>query len=116
MSLKRNPDGSLNATDALVLHHYRSKHQWEEFNDDIVDATTEGIDQVERSEAWTRVRTTFRRIEPIDQRALQMVVIDGMSLRKTARQLGISAMTVQRRVKRGLNSIATGLSDDQAGV
>ena len=32
MSLKRNPDGSLNATDALVLHHYRSKQQWEEFN------------------------------------------------------------------------------------
>ena len=43
-----------------------------------------------------------------------MVVIDGMSLRKTAQQLGISAMTVQRRVKRGLNicpdSVKSGLS------
>ena len=116
MSLKRNPDGSLNATDALVLHHYRSKHQWEEFNDDIVDATTEGIDQVERSEAWTRVRTTFRRIEPIDQRALQMVVIEGLSLRQAAVQLGISAMTVQRRVKRGLNRLARELKEGQAGV
>ena len=116
MSLKRNPDGSLNATDALVLHHYRSKHQWEEFNDDLVDATTEGIDQVERSEAWTRVRTTFRGIEPIDQRALQMVVIEGLSLRQAAVQLGISAMTVQRRVKRGLNRLARELKEDQAGV
>ena len=116
MSLKRNPDGSLNATDALVLHHYRSKHQWEEFNDDLVDATTEGIDQVERSEAWTRVRTTFRGIEPIDQRALQMVVIEGLSLRQAAVQLGISAMTVQRRVKRGLNRLARALKEGQAGV
>ena len=116
MSLKRNPDGSLNATDALVLHHYRSKQQWEEFNDDLVNATTEGIDQIERSEAWTRVRKTLRRIEPIDQRALQMVVIEGLSLRQAAVQLGISAMTVQRRVKRGLNRLARELKEDQAGV
>ena len=112
MSLKRSPDGSLNATDALVLHHYRNKHQWEEFNDDLVDKTTEGIDQVERSEAWTRVRTTFRRIETIDQRALQKVV----SLRQAGLQLGISAMTVQRRVKRGLNRLARELKEDQVGV
>ena len=116
MSLKRSPDGSLNATDALVLHHYRNKHQWEEFNDDLVDKTTEGIDQVERSEAWTRVRTTFRRIETIDQRALQKVVIEGLSLRQAGLQLGISAMTVQRRVKRGLNRLARELKEDQAGV
>ena len=43
-----------------------------------------------------------------------MVVIDGMSLRMTAEQLGVSEMTVQRRVKRGLNNIAMGLLDDQA--
>ena len=43
----------------------------------------------------------------------QMVVIDGMSLRQTARLLGVSAMTVQRRVKRGLNTIAQKLNDAQ---
>ena len=116
MSLKRCPDSSLNANDALVLHHYRRKHQWKEFNDDLVDTTTEGIDQIERSEAWTRVRTTFRSIEPIDQHALQMVVIEGWSLRQAALQLGISAMTVQRRVKRGLNRLARELKEGQAGV
>ena len=113
MSLKGSPDGSLSATDALVLYHYRSKNQWEEFNDDLVDATTECIDQVESSEAWMRVRTTFRRIESIDQLALQMVVIDGMSLRQAAQLLDVSAMTVQRRVKRGLNTLANKLKDAQ---
>ena len=42
-----------------------------------------------------------------------MVVIDGMSLRQTARLLGISAMTVQRRVKRGLNTITKQLNAAQ---
>ena len=38
-----------------------------------------------------------------------------MSLRKTALQLGVSAMTVQRRVKRGLRNIANGLKSVQDG-
>ena len=55
----------------------------------------------------------FRSLENNDQCALQMVVIDGMSLRQTARLLGVSAMTVQRRVKRGLNTIAKKLNASQ---
>ena len=45
-----------------------------------------------------------------------MVVIEGLSLRQAAVQLGISAMTVQRRVKRGLNRLARELKEGQAGV
>ena len=63
-----------------------------------------------------RVRTTFRRIESIDQRALQMVVIDGMSSRQAAQLLDVSAMTVQRRVKRGLNTLANELKATQLGT
>ena len=58
----------------------------------------------------------FRNLENYDQCALQMVVIDGMSLRQTARLLGISAMTVQRRVKRGFNTIAKQLNAAQPDV
>ena len=112
----RSPEGCLNAVDALVVHQYRSKHHWVEFNDDLVDNTPQGIELVARSEAWQRVRAMFLRIGTDEQRVLQMVVIDGMSLRQTAAQLGISAMTVQRRVKRGLRSLANQLNDDQAGV
>ena len=55
----------------------------------------------------------FRNLANDDQCALQMVVIDGMSLRQTARLLGVSAMTVERRVKRGLNTIAKKLNAAQ---
>ena len=114
MKMMRNPEGTpLSAADALAVDQYRSKQHWVEFNDDLLDDRPEGIDLIERSEAWSRVNKLFRNLENDDQCALQMVVIDGMSLRQTARLLGVSAMTVQRRVKRGLNTIAKSLNADQ---
>ena len=116
MRMLRSPEGCLSAADALVVHHYRSKQHWVEFNDDLVDDTPQGIELVARLEAWKLVRTMFLKIGTDEQHVLQMVVIDGMSLRQTARQRGISAMTVQRRVKRALRSLASKLNEDQAGV
>ena len=84
-----------------------------EFNDDLLNDTPEGIELLERSEAWSRVTRLSRKLEKDDQCALQKVVIDGMCLRQTAQQLGISAMTVQRRVKRGLNSLSKELNAAQ---
>ena len=114
MKMVRNPERSpLSAADALAVDHYRSKQHWVELNNDLLDDRPEGIDLVERSEAWSRVNKLFRTLEKDDQCALQMVVIDGMSLRQTAQRLGVSAMTVQRRVKRGLNTIAKRLNAAQ---
>ena len=96
-----------------MVSQYKSKHHWVEFIDNVVDQKPDGLDLVERSETWTAVRTMFEAIEKEDQCALQMVVIDGMSLRQTAEQLGVSAMTVQRRVKRGLNCLSRGLNKSQ---
>ena len=117
MKMMRNPEGTpLSAADAMAVDHYRSKQHWVEFNDDLLDDRPEGIDLIERSEAWSRVNKLFRNLEKDDQRALQMVVLDGMSLRQTAQQLEVSAMTVQRRVKRGLNTLANELKATQLGT
>ena len=116
MQMMRSSEGSaLSPADALVVDHYRSKQHWVEFNDELLDDTAQAMDLVERSEAWSRVNKLFRNHANDDQCALRMVVIDGMSLRQTqtARLLGISAMTVQRRVKRGLNTIAKKLNAAQ---
>ena len=114
MKMMRNPEGTpLNAADALAVDHYRSKQHWVEFNDALLDDRPDVIDLVERSEAWSTVNKLFRTLEKDDQRALQMVVIDGMSLRQTAQLLDVSAMTVQRRVKRGLNTLANKLKAAQ---
>ena len=47
------------------------------------------MDLVERSEAWNRVNKLFRNLGKDDQCALQMVAIDGMSLRQAAQKLGV---------------------------
>ena len=70
-----------------MVDQYRNKQHWVEFNDDLLNDTPEGIDLLERSEAWSRVKLLFRKLEKDDQCALQRVVIDGMSLRQTAQQL-----------------------------
>ena len=52
MRVMRRPQGSLlELTDALVVHQYRNKHHWVEFNDDLVDGTPEGMELVKRSYA-----------------------------------------------------------------
>ena len=80
----------------------------------MLNDTPEGIEVLERSEAaFSRVKRLFRKLEKDDQCALQRVLIDGMSLRQTAQQLGISAMTIQRRIKRGLKSLSKDLNAAQ---
>ena len=114
MKMVRNPERSpVSAADAMAVDHYRSKQHWVEFDDELTDDTAQAMDLVERSETWSRVNKLFRNLENDDQCALQMVVIDGMSLRQTARLLGSSGMTVQRRVKPGLNTIAKQLNAAQ---
>ncbi len=114
MQIVRSSEGSaLSPADVLVVDHYRSKQQWVEFNDDLLDDKAQGMNLVERSEAWSRVNKLFRNLEKDDQCALQMVVIEGMSLRQTAQLIGVSAMTVQRRVKRCLNTTEKKLNASQ---
>ena len=97
MQMVRSSEGSaLSPADALVVDNYRSKQHWVEFNGDLLDEKAQGMDLVERSEALSRVIKLFRNLEKDDQCALQMVVIEGMSLRQTAQLIGVSAMSVQR--------------------
>ena len=60
-------------------------------NDDLVDGTSEGIELVERSDARNWVRRVFWSLEKDNERALQMVVIEGMRLRQAAQHVCISA-------------------------
>ena len=97
----RCSEGSaLSSADALVFDHYRSKQLWVEFNDDLLDDTAQGIDLVERSEAWNRVNKLFRNLEKDDLFALQMVAIDVMSLRQIARAWGFSDDSAEARETR----------------
>ena len=96
--VRKSEASALSPAEDLVVDDYSIKQHWVEFNEELLEDKAQGMYLVERSEAWSRVNKLFRNLENDDLCALQMVVIDGMSLRQTARLLGVSAMTVQRRV------------------
>ena len=64
MQMVRSLEGSaLSPADALVVDHYRSKQHWVEIIVELLDDRQEGITQVERSEAWSRVDKFFGNLE-----------------------------------------------------
>ena len=59
----------------------------------------------ESLECSTAVLTALADLERPERQAVKHVVLKGQSLRQAGRCIGVSAMTVQRRLKRGLNSM-----------
>ena len=59
------------------------------------------------------VQQAFAGLAAKDRQPVNAVVTEGRSLRNVGSSLGVSAMTVQRRVKRGLKQLELKLSDLQ---
>lgn len=109
-----NPDGAARkaaAVNRLALDTYRSQTTWASIDDLLpvqawnaeTDDEWESLLRRERHEVLSRC---WKQLRPLEQKCLQSVVIEGQSLRCAALELGISAMTVQRRVKQGLSALA----------
>lgn len=80
----------------------------EETMADAIPETDRATDQEERSEL---IQNTLRSLGEPERSAIQTVVLEGRSLRGAAKLAGVSAMTVQRRVKRGLMQLRLKLED-----
>ena len=89
---------------ALIRRVYCS----EETMADAIADTDPATDQVERTEL---IQNMLRSLSEPERCAIQSVVLEGRSLRDAAKQTGVSAMTVQRRVKRGLMQLRSKLED-----
>ncbi len=110
---RTNSEGSkrqeLTAEESLVMATYRQQSQWTAY-DERIDLTWSS-----QHSDWTRLlqsdqrMTVMRCLKELPQKeraCIEAVVMEGASLRETAKRLNISAMTVQRRVKHGLQSLA----------
>ena len=89
---------------ALIRRVYCS----EETMADAIPEADQATDQVERSEL---IQNTLRSLSEPERTAIKAVVLEGRSLRGAAKLTGVSAMTVQRRVKRGLMQLRLKLED-----
>ena len=70
--------------------------------------TDQPTEEVERSEL---IQDSLRSLREPERSAIQIVVLEGRSLRSAAQMAGVSAMTMQRRVKRGLTQLRAKLED-----
>ena len=59
--VRSSEDSALSPADALVVDHYRSKQEWVEYNDDLILDTSQDIDLLDRSEAWSMVNENLRK-------------------------------------------------------
>ena len=64
--------------------------------------TTQEIEQLERSKL---IQLSLHELGGLERSAIQNVFLDGHSLRAAGKMAGVSAMTMQRRVKRGLEQL-----------
>lgn len=73
--------------------------------DAFPDLNSEVAQDIGQEERTTVIRNTLRALHKPERSAIQDVILDGRSLRAAGKAAGVSAMTMQRRVKRGLEQL-----------
>jgi len=111
--LCRQPIDQLDARDQLLVARYRNKTRWCELTDAAADSHQDQLVDLMAEDRRTKVRAAMDDLPANERKAIVQVILEGDSLRTVARGCGVSAMTIQRRVKRGLGSLSTALREAQ---
>lgn len=101
-------------TDALVLTLYRNNRRWSTLDDpssgvdvaQLAQTNTDGWSDLCRRDARHQLMEQLQRLPAEEQRSIQAVVLNGLSLRQSGQAEGVSAMTIQRRLRSGLKRLA----------
>ena len=100
LRLSRRRSEHLNPREQMVLEHYRGKQKWSSLDHAIHPETSDHMAS----------------LPPLERSAVEATVLEGLSLRAAAHRFQVSAMTIQRRLKRGLGQMARSLEKDQLSV
>ena len=104
--LTRCNNSELSPKDRQILMLYQSKGKWSSLQEDHWIAETQDIQAIEQKGHQRELMLALNKLPKDESVAIKAVILEGRSLRQAARKLSVSAMTVQRRVKRGLNKLA----------
>jgi RNA polymerase sigma-B factor len=69
---------------------------------------------IEMSEQYAHIQLALKTLTQDEQDIVRLVVVEGASLRTAGKNLGVSAMTIQRRLKRALARLRDLLKSDQS--
>ena len=108
--LERSPQ---EPREQMILEQYRSKGTWQQL-DNIVDASCcDQLMNLDKNESRQNVGRSLRALPVPERLAVEATVLEGLSLRAAGRRFNVSAMTVQRRLKRGLERMESSLERHQ---
>jgi RNA polymerase sigma-B factor len=115
-SSKPEQDGAMSAEMELNVHEYRRRQSWEPLDESRVAANQPEWQPMLMQESTRRIWKAIHGLAPSEQRALIEVVIEGSSLRVAGTKQGVSAMTMQRRLKRALAQLRQELVDQDSSL
>ena len=96
-----------------MVARYRNKSRWCDLDDVAADSGQDHLIDLVAEDRRNQVRKALNDLPGHERDAIVRVVLQGTSLRAVARDIGVSAMTIQRRVKRGLGSLSAALKQSQ---
>ena len=73
-----------------------------QLDDDLISQEIDPTNELDRKENRRQLTQALKQLSPQEQAAVVEVILKGQSLRDVGNRTGVSAMTIQRRVKRGL--------------
>ena len=113
LRLSRLEMGPQEPREQMILEQYRSKGTWQQL-DNVVDASCcDQLMNLDKNESRQNVGRSLRALPVPERLAVEATVLEGLSLRAAGRRFNVSAMTVQRRLKRGLERMESSLERHQ---
>jgi RNA polymerase sigma-B factor len=100
----------------LNVHVYRRRQTWEPLDETRISANQHGWQPLLKQERAKQIWKAIKGLAPSEKKALIEVVLEGASLRGAGAKHGVSAMTMQRRLKRALAQLRAELGDQDMSL
>ena len=101
-------------SDQLIRQSYKYKTNWRELDEQSITTNSNSWVDIESKEKDNTMKLALQKLARNERIILQLVIVEGLSLRKAGKKLGVSAMTIQRRLKRALGHLRQRLTTDQS--
>jgi len=114
LKLRDKSEHVLSPDDQIIKQQYKYKTKWVELNEEYLPDRKFCWKAIERSDQYEQMQLALKSLTQDERDIIRLVVVEGTSLRTAGKKLGVSAMTIQRRLKRALAALRDLLNSDQS--
>ena len=114
LKLRDKSEHVLSPGDQIIKQQYKYKSKWVELDEEYLPDRKFCWKAIESSEQYEQIQLALKTLTQDEQDIVRLVVVEGASLRTAGKNLGVSAMTIQRRLKRALARLRDLLASDQS--